>query len=85
MQIIRFGLTFALVALPAVVLAANTSTETGAGQDTPALHVYGPGGPLPAIKEAADAFGKEKHIQIIATGGPEPRWLHDAAECGPHF
>ncbi len=80
MQIIRFGITLALIALPAVVVTANTSTEAAAGQDTPALHVYGPGGPLPAIKEAADAFGREKHIQIVVTGGPEPKWLHDAQQ-----
>ncbi len=54
--------------------------QAGAGQDTPVLHVYGPGGPLPAIKEAADVFGKEKHIQIVVTGGPAPRWLHDAQQ-----
>ena len=70
MNILCFGITFAVMAVPAVVSAANTSTGAGAGQDTPVLHVYGPGGPLPAIKEAADAFGKEKHIRIIVTGGP---------------
>jgi accessory colonization factor AcfC len=80
MNILPFGITFALMALPAVVSAANTSIQAGAGQDTPVLHVYGPGGPLPALKEAADAFGKEKHIQIVVTGGPEPKWLYDAQQ-----
>jgi accessory colonization factor AcfC len=80
MKILCFGITFAVMALPAVVSAANTSMQSGAGQDTPVLHVYGPGGPLPPMKEAADAFGKEKHIRIVVTGGPEPKWLHDAQQ-----
>jgi accessory colonization factor AcfC len=80
MSILRFGITSALLALSAVASAANTSMQAGAAQDTPVLHVYGPGGPLPAIKEAADAFGREKHIRIVVTGGPEPKWLHDAQQ-----
>ena len=80
MSILRFGITLALMALSAVASAANTSMHPGAAQDTPVLHVYGPGGPLPAIKEAAEAFGKEKHIRIVVTGGPEPKWLHDAQQ-----
>ena len=80
MSILRFGITSALLALSAVASAANTSMQAGAARDTPVLHVYGPGGPLPAIKEAADAFGREKHIRIVVTGGPEPKWLHDAQQ-----
>ena len=80
MNILRFGIACAVMALPAVVSAANRSMQAGAGQDTPVLHVYGPGGPLPAIKEAAEVFGKEKHIQIVVTGGPAPKWLHDAQQ-----
>jgi accessory colonization factor AcfC len=45
--------------------AANKSMQTGAEQDTPVLHVYGPGGPLPTIKKAADAFSREKYIPEI--------------------
>ena len=80
MGILRFGITLALMALPAVASATNTSMQAGAAQDTPVLHVYGPGGPSPAIKEAAEAFGKEKQIRIVVTGGPEPKWLSDARQ-----
>ena len=36
---------------------------------------YGLGGPLPAMKEAAEAFGKANHVDVVVTGGPTPAWL----------
>ena len=48
------------------------------GIGTPALaetiHVYGPGGPAPAMKEAAAAFGKANGVEVIVTAGPTPQW-----------
>ena len=35
-----------------------------------ALHVYGPGGPAPAMKEAAATFAKARNIQVEVTAGP---------------
>lgn len=46
----------------------------------PVLHVYGPGGPLPAMKEAAAEFSGEQHILVVVTGGPEPKWLPEAQQ-----
>jgi accessory colonization factor AcfC len=46
------------------------------GQD--AIHVYGPGGPLPAMKEAAETFGKAHRIRVDVTGGPTDKWLEKA-------
>ena len=46
------------------------------------LHVYGPGGPLPAIKEAAAAFGKAHGIDVIVTAGPTPQWIDSAKQNG---
>ncbi|HWI14483.1 MAG TPA: ABC transporter substrate-binding protein, partial [Burkholderiales bacterium] len=34
------------------------------------LHVYGPGGPLPAMKEAAASFSKQHGVEVVVTGGP---------------
>lgn len=42
------------------------------------LYVYGPGGPAPAIKDAAKAFSKKtgREVQIVA--GPTSEWLERA-------
>ena len=42
------------------------------------LHVYGPGGPLPAMKEAAAVFGKAHGITVDVTAGPTPQWIDRA-------
>jgi accessory colonization factor AcfC len=42
------------------------------------LHVYGPGGPLPAMKEAAAAFGKANDVHVEVTAGPTPQWIDKA-------
>ncbi len=42
------------------------------------LFVYGPGGPLPAMRDAAAAFGKQHGIAVIVAGGPTPEWLDKA-------
>lgn len=38
------------------------------------LHVYGPGGPAPAMKEAAEAFSKAHKVKVEVTAGPTPEW-----------
>ena len=42
------------------------------------LFVYGPGGPLPAMKEAAAAFQRQHGVAVEVTGGPTPNWLLQA-------
>lgn len=44
------------------------------------LHVYGPGGPLPAMREAAAAFGRAHGIEVQVTAGPMPQWLAQAKQ-----
>ncbi|WP_332308723.1 substrate-binding domain-containing protein [Ralstonia sp. A12] len=43
-----------------------------------ALHVYGPGGPAPAMKEAAAAFEKLTGTHVDVTAGPTPSWIDRA-------
>jgi accessory colonization factor AcfC len=43
-----------------------------------ALHVYGPGGPAPAMKEAAAAFSKARKVKVEVTTGPTPEWKAQA-------
>ena len=45
-----------------------------------AVLVYGPGGPLPAIKEAAETFGKARGIDVQVTAGPTPGWIDKAKQ-----
>ena len=42
------------------------------------LFVYGPGGPLPAVKEAAATFERTHGVAVRVTGGPTPPWLDRA-------
>jgi accessory colonization factor AcfC len=60
------------LALGIVPLAAATAAEP--------LHVYGPGGPYPALKEAAEVFGKAHGIDVQVTAGPTGKWLTQAKE-----
>lgn len=39
------------------------------------VKAYGPGGPLPAMREAADAFRKETGVTVELTAGPTAAWL----------
>lgn len=39
------------------------------------LYVYGPGGPAPAMKEAAAIFGKLHHIDVHVIAGPTSQWI----------
>lgn len=42
------------------------------------LQVYGPGGPAPAMKEAAHAFEQKTGLSVAVTAGPTPAWLQQA-------
>ncbi len=46
--------------------------------EEPVLHVYGPGGPAPAMLDAAKAFGKMKDVRVEITAGPTPAWKNQA-------
>ena len=66
----------------AVPLAGSASMQEVMRAPAETLFVYGPGGPLPAMKEAATAFEKAHGVAVQVTGGPTPPWLerahHDA-------
>lgn len=44
------------------------------------LRIYGPGGPLPAMKEVAAAFGQKHGIDVQVTAGPLPNWQGQARQ-----
>lgn len=49
-----------------------------AAQAAETLNVYGPGGPAPAMKEAAIAFSAARGISVNVTAGPTPQWANQA-------
>ena len=44
------------------------------------LNVYGPGGPAPAMKEAAKSFGAMHKVEVNVTAGPTPQWADKAKQ-----
>ena len=63
----------------ATLIMVATATSGFAAET---LHVYGPGGPLPAMKEAAASFGKQHGIDVVVTGGPTRTWIESAKNDG---
>ena len=59
----------------AVVSAMTVSSPAFAGEP---LHVYGPGGPFPAMKEAAAVFERAHGVQVKVVAGPPPQWVDEA-------
>lgn len=57
-------------------LAALIFLSTAAGADP--LRVYGPGGPAPAMNEAAAAFQRATGRQVQVVAGPTPKWIDQA-------
>ena len=61
-----------------MLLAAGILFTSSAMAAAETLHVYGPGGPLPAMKEAAEIFGRTHGAEIQVTGGPLSQWIDHA-------
>jgi len=57
------------------IAVVGTALATGATAD---ISVYGPGGPTPAMKEAAAAFEDETGIAVQITAGPSSKWMEEA-------
>jgi accessory colonization factor AcfC len=58
---------------------ALACAQTAAGQDVPAIHVYGPGGPAPAMQDCARTFNARNRANVIVTFGPTGRWREEAS------
>ncbi len=44
------------------------------------IHLYGPGGPAPAMKEAAAAYEKKTGTPVQVTAGPTGEWIDKAKQ-----
>ena len=69
-SVVRLVLALAMIAPGASVMAAGV------------IHVYGPGGPAPAMKAAAKAYGAEHGIEVSVTAGPTGAWAPDFKKDG---
>ena len=61
----------------AITLVAAITTSSAALAAQP-LRVYGPGGPLPAMKDAAAAFERSHGVAVEVTAGRTPQWIDHA-------
>lgn len=59
-----------LLSLFLLLFKLNAQTDT--------VYVYGPGGPYPAINEAAQIYSSQNHIIIKVTKGPLKNWRKSA-------
>lgn len=62
-----------LVLLP---LLSGLAAARATAQDT--LFVYGPGGPRPAMQDAAKRFGQQHGVVVRVIAGPAAQWIEDA-------
>jgi len=65
----RQALAFTVIALSA-----------GFARGEEKLLAYGPGGPAPAMKEAAEAFSKARGAKVEVTAGPTDAWISAARQ-----
>lgn len=64
-----------------LIAAATVALALGIAGGAPAaesIRVYGPGGPAPAMKEAAAAFEKKTGTAVQVTAGPTDQWIEKA-------
>ena len=66
-----------LMALAALVTAAVAAVAHG--EPAAVIHVYGPGGPSPPIREAGKVFGEQTGVRVEITAGPAAPWKDQAA------
>ena len=62
------------LALAVILLTASVTVNA----QTDTIYVYGPGGPLSAIKACATQFTSTTKIPVKVIGGPESKWLTNA-------
>jgi len=64
--------------LKSIAMLITLFLTAGTAAAAAPVHVYGPGGPAPAIKEAAAAYQAQTGTQIRVVAGPTGEWLAGA-------
>ena len=67
-----------MVAASFLLLLIAFAPHPAFAQTSGGLRVYGPGGPAPAMKDAAKAFELKTGIPVAVTAGPTPEWIEQA-------
>ncbi|MGK2901222.1 MAG: substrate-binding domain-containing protein [Burkholderiaceae bacterium] len=62
------------------ILALAVSGFAGSVHAQAVINVYGPGGPAPAMQEAAKAFGATNKVTVNVAAGPTPQWVEKAKQ-----
>ncbi|ABS27796.1 substrate-binding domain-containing protein [Anaeromyxobacter sp. Fw109-5] len=63
-----------------LVTIVSLALHSGGALAQEALRAYGPGGPAPAMKEAAEAFSRARRVKVEVTAGPTDTWLAKARQ-----
>ena len=79
-KVIRLALSIIVSTFLAILLQTAVSAQETAPTDKAGvlLRAYGPGGPTPAMREAAKVFGDKKRIRVEISAGPTPTWKDQA-------
>jgi accessory colonization factor AcfC len=80
--VIGVGLRIVFVLFVLALTVPSAVAEQGAsGEKVPiVLTAYGPGGPAPAMREAAKVFGARKGVAMEIIAGPTPTWKDQATK-----
>jgi accessory colonization factor AcfC len=80
--VISFSFRIALAALLMALAVPSAIAQQAASAEKSAiiLKAYGPGGPAPAMREAAKVFGAKKGKTVEITAGPTPIWKDQATK-----
>ncbi len=75
LKTVLFSLVLALV-------ATSAGSQAPAPAEKPAITInaYGPGGPAPAMRAAAQVFGARKGVTVAINAGPTPKWKDQAMQ-----
>ena len=70
---LRHTKAFAILALAVTGFAGSVHAQA-------VINVYGPGGPAPAMQEAAKTFGATNKVTVNVAAGPTPQWVEKARQ-----
>lgn len=75
---LSFGIALATFFLICAAPSAIPEEAVSVKKTSQILKAYGPGGPAPAMREAARVFGDQKRIMVEITAGPTTTWKDQA-------
>jgi len=75
MKNLKLSFAAALFSLATIAVVHPSHAESNAG-----LKVYGPGGPAPAMREAAQVFEQKTRVPVTITAGPTAAWIESAKQ-----